>query len=355
MQQVPPRRRGRARGLPPRRHGRWPKRSSAPSAAPRPASCRRSTCRNEPLTHTDSIRIPYRKTRRFPQPGDRHRPLGPPEDHSGSRRRDLDREREPGRDSGRVHPRHAGRQGRGHRLTRSPGLQSRCHRHAHACEKNNARREVRAVGAGAFRCYRPFAPQRGGRRPTPDELGRRGEELSFSSSTTGSSPGCLSRSSACCVRKTRRRRWEARVSPAGRTTDKPDRPAGGKDEKPTEEDDAELHDQTDRRRRAGACAHGRRRRVGAGLGDGGVFDARPGLDPLRGARLPGLQGRDGQALPGLPGDLPERQRRRGATAAAVQFGDHPRRQGCGARPGGFEGRGLAGQPRAEPGHQGHRL
>ena len=72
------------------------------------------------------------------------------------------------------------------------------------------------------------------------------------------------------------------------------------------------------------------------------------LDPLRGARLPGLQGRDGEALPRLHGDLPERQRRRGAAAAAVQLGDHPGRQGDRARPGQLRRRRLAGasSPRA---------
>ena len=51
------------------------------------------------------------------------------------------------------------------------------------------------------------------------------------------------------------------------------------------------------------------------------------LDPLRAARLPGLQGRDGEALPRLQGALPERRRRRGAAAAAVQLGDRAGRQG----------------------------
>ena len=66
---------------------------------------------------------------------------------------------------------------------------------------------------------------------------------------------------------------------------------------------------------------------------GRLPDARPGLDPLRGARLPRLQGRDGEALPRLHGDLPERQRRRGAAAAAVQLGASPRapRSSCSTR------------------------
>ena len=88
---------------------------------------------------------------------------------------------------------------------------------------------------------------------------------------------------------------------------------------------------------------------------GRVPDARPGLDALRTARLPRLQGRDEEALPRLQGALPERQRRRVDAAAAVQLGDRAGRQGDRARPGGFDRRRLAGPHGAEPGHQGDRL
>ena len=50
--------------------------------------------------------------------------------------------------------------------------------------------------------------------------------------------------------------------------------------------------------------------------DGRLPDARPGLDPLRGARPSRLRGRDEEALPELQGALPERRRRRLASSSS---------------------------------------
>ena len=86
-----------------------------------------------------------------------------------------------------------------------------------------------------------------------------------------------------------------------------------------------------------------------------VPDARSGLDPLRGARFPRLQGRDDEALPVLQGDLPERRRRRVAPAAAVQFRDLAGRQGHRPRSCRLDRCRLARQAGAGPGRQGHRL
>ena len=84
-----------------------------------------------------------------------------------------------------------------------------------------------------------------------------------------------------------------------------------------------IHHHTGRGAPARGRASRRRRRLRRGR-HRRLPDARPGLDPLRAARLPRLQGRDGEALPRLHGDLPERQRRRRAPAAAVQLGARPR-------------------------------
>ena len=62
----------------------------------------------------------------------------------------------------------------------------------------------------------------------------------------------------------------------------------------------DLHDQTDQAPaalRSSALLGGTARACAQARRHGRVPDARPGLDPLRGARLPGLQGRDGEALP----------------------------------------------------------
>ena len=63
-------------------------------------------------------------------------------------------------------------------------------------------------------------------------------------------------------------------------------------------------------------------------------DARPGLDPLRGARLARASRRRWTKLcPTCTVDLPERQCRRRAAAAAVQLGAGAGREGRRARPG----------------------
>ena len=70
---------------------------------------------------------------------------------------------------------------------------------------------------------------------------------------------------------------------------------------------------------------------------------------------PGFKAKIEELCRDLQGALPERRRRRGQAAAAVQLGDHPGRQGHRARPGRLDRGRVAGQRRAGPGRQGHRL